>query len=236
MNISKIFKSRIKNEGPLSLQSEEDFYTDLFTRDQYWSKPTPNSDEATRWQIIENFIYFIKGSNDNHAIKPLSILDLGCGRGWLTNLLSKHGDVKGVEPIKPVVEHANKIFPKLDITHGTAKDILGISPGTKFDLIVSSEVIEHVPDSQKKYFVEDIKALLNDNGFAIITTPRKEAESEWRRYAVPGQPVEEWMTEEDVKVLFETAGFNEKLLERFSIPPGEKAPLVEIYQLWLFKK
>jgi 2-polyprenyl-3-methyl-5-hydroxy-6-metoxy-1,4-benzoquinol methylase len=225
-------KSKIAINDSLS---EDEYYRELFTKDEQWSKPNPNSEENLRWGIIENFIYFVKGAMGYSDNTTMNILDLGCGRGWLTNLMSTHGTIKGIEPVGPVVEYANKIFPHLDISCGSAKDLLDANSNV-FNLVVSSEVIEHVPNDQKKYFVQDINQLLSDNGFVIVTTPRQEAQNEWMQYSTPDQPVEDWMTEAMVEKLFVENGFVKRLLERFSVAPSKNKPLIEIYQLWLFQK
>jgi 2-polyprenyl-3-methyl-5-hydroxy-6-metoxy-1,4-benzoquinol methylase len=212
---------------------EEDYYKRLFIENEYWNKAEPNHEEEIRWEIIENFILHFLHLKNNLNCK-LKILDLGCGRGWLTNLLSKYGNVIGVEPIGSVVKYANKLFPDLNIIKGTAKELLDKNFG-KFDLIVSSEVIEHIADKEKNDFVINIKKLLKKDGFVIITTPRKDAEEEWKKYISPSQPIEDWMSEDMVHTLFSENGFLKILLDRFSIPPSEKAPLIEIYQLWLFQ-
>ena len=93
--------------------SEDQYYTNLFVENEDWNKPFPNEEETMRWNIIEKFIHNII---ENKTGEGLEILDLGCGRGWLANLLSHYGDVKGVEPIKSVVAYANTLFSTLDIT------------------------------------------------------------------------------------------------------------------------
>lgn len=215
--------------------SEDEYYKELFTRNEFWSNPTPNSEERLRWEIVEKYIYYVKGYLASIAIVDFEILDLGCGRGWLTNLMATQGRIKGIEPIVSVVDHANKLFPSLNITSGTAKDLLP-DEKNKFQLVVSSEVIEHVPDAQKSNFVKDIYDLLCDNGFVIITTPRKEVQDEWIKYSTPNQPIEDWMSENMLEDLFVRNGFRKHLVERISISPNTNAPLVEIYQLWLFQK
>lgn len=235
MNLIKLLHNRKRSVTPPTLTQEE-FYESLFTQSDEWSNPNPNSEEKLRWEIIENFIFYIKGYNAEIKIEQSKILDLGCGRGWLTNLLSKHGKIKGIEPIKPVVEYANTIFPELDIEHGTSKNLIEKGFINEFDLIVSSEVIEHIDDQLKPDFVNDIKLLLKDGGFALITTPRKDAEEEWKKYIDPNQPIEDWLTESSLEQLFVNSGFKKHLKKTFSIRPNTTAPEIEIYQVWLFQK
>jgi 2-polyprenyl-3-methyl-5-hydroxy-6-metoxy-1,4-benzoquinol methylase len=129
------------------------------------------------------------------------------------------------------------MFPNIKFICGTTKKlILYKKKFNKYDLIVSSEVIEHIPDGEKGKFIEDISNLLNDKGFLIITTPRKDAQEEWNTYMKPGQPIEDWITEEELETLIVQKSFFKHKMERFSIPPIVGAPEIEIYQLWLFQK
>jgi 2-polyprenyl-3-methyl-5-hydroxy-6-metoxy-1,4-benzoquinol methylase len=219
-----------------SKQAETEFYTNFFIKNKEWNTPTPNADERLRWNKIESFLHYIKDYYNrqlNSESSLLNILDVGCGRGWLSNLLSKHGNVIGIEPAKPVAEYGKKLFPKLDIRSGTAKSLLNEGVSSYFDIIVCSEVIEHIPDDKKVIFLSQLKSLLKKNGFLILTTPRKDAEADWRKYGDPEQPIEDWLSEASLQTLLIQTGFKKHLLERISMPPVKNAPEIEIYQVWL---
>lgn len=226
---------RIINKVKRLVDPEGQFYTDLFINNTDWNTKGPNYEEELRWQIIEEFLQHAISLDGKLSNKKMQILDIGCGRGWLSNLLSGYGKVLGIEPVKNVARYAKQLFPSLDIRTGTTKSILSTHANV-FDLVVCSEVIEHIPGSQKNDFVTDLSLLSKNKAFLVITTPRKDAEAEWKKYQDPGQPVEEWMLESEVENLFSNAGWAPLQHKRFSIRPGEKAPEVEIYQLWLFQK
>ncbi len=236
--LKRIIIRKLPNDAVNSIPSktllEEEYYTQLFIESDRWNKPTPNSEEELRWRIIENFIYYIKGSYSKNSHQNLTILDLGCGRGWLTNLMSSHGNIQGIEPVVSVVNYANKLFPHLNISAGLAEDLL--EANKKFNLVVSSEVIEHIDNNKKNDFIKDIYNLLQSNGFVIITTPRKEAQTEWLHHLSADQPIEEWLDEATLRNAFEENGFRTHLCERISISPCKGAPSIQIYQLWLFEK
>lgn len=210
--------------------SENKYYTALFTKNPAWNSPEPNGEEELRWEIVQQLIDSITKNRN------LNILDLGCGRGWLSNLLSKYGVVTAIEPVRNVVNYGRKLFPHLDIKCGTSKDLLADGFTGRFDLVVSSEVIEHIPDKGKTAFVNDISRLLKPKGYAIITTPRKDVEIEWNKYTAANQPVEDWLTELQLKTYFQDGNFEALTIKRFGIPPAEGAPIIDIYQLWLFQK
>lgn len=214
-------------------QKETEYYKKLFIETPYWNGTNPNEEERIRWEIIETFI---KSISLEKNIGSYNILDLGCGRGWLSNLLSSYGNVVGLEPIEPVVEYARKIFPGINFICGTSKTLLKQNKHKQFDLIVSSEVIEHIPDKKKQQYLKDIFQLLNDKGHLILTTPRKEAQQEWIKYGDINQPIEDWISESELESLLISNNFIKVKLDRFSISPIPSAPKIEIYQLWLFQK
>src|SRR5258706_14533003 len=86
--VSKLY--RRQHAGTLT---EVEFYKRLFIENKDWSRATPNVDENLRWGVIGKFLFYIEEyhrSFSGQTDRP-KILDLGCGRGWLTNLLSGHG-------------------------------------------------------------------------------------------------------------------------------------------------
>jgi 2-polyprenyl-3-methyl-5-hydroxy-6-metoxy-1,4-benzoquinol methylase len=235
MKFLSLFKSKTKKS--IINDNESDFYEKMFTKNPIWNKPSPNGEELLRWNIIEGFVKFCRENNTEGKAEKFNILDLGCGRGWLTFLLSKYGDIVGIEPVKPVFKYAKKMFPHIKFICGTTKDLIKDNNCfNKYDLIVSSEVIEHIPDNEKEKFIEDISNLLKVNGFLIITTPRKEAQEEWSVYTAPDQPIEDWISEEELEILIVRKSFIKHKIERLSIRPIEGAREIEIYQLWLFQK
>ncbi|MCA9421781.1 MAG: glycosyltransferase [Nitrospira sp.] len=227
---------------------EEQFYSDLFVRSGTWSTPEPNTDEQMRWEKIKGFLPKIV-ENLNHAPgQPLRILDVGCGRGWLTNLLSDYGYCEGIDPVKTVVDYGQKLFPKLTFHSGFLDELFTRKEFRPYDLIVSSEVIEHIPHARKPEFVHALQQLLTPNGAVILTTPRREVWEQWSSVSTPNQPIEDWVTESDLLKLFRERGFYEIGMDRIyfdlpkfqyvSAPPkgGEPASstIIALYQIWAF--
>jgi len=212
-------------------QKESRYYKKLFIENDNWNGKNPNHEETSRWNIIKNFIEAIK-LNDTDS----EILDLGCGRGWLANLLMNFGNVTAIEPVKAVAKYGKSLFPELNIAQGTSKKLIKAGKINYFDLIISSEVIEHIPDSKKNDFIKSIYFILKPGGHLIITSPRKDAQQDWLKYSNPDQSVENWLYEKDLEALFNKVGFKTLLLNRNSAKPFNASKEIEIYQLWLFKK
>ncbi|HET7057272.1 MAG TPA: class I SAM-dependent methyltransferase, partial [Nitrospiraceae bacterium] len=157
------------------------FYVNLFVNAPAWSAPHPNADEAARWSKIAAFLeYILRRVQQKEPGRRLRMLDVGCGRGWLTNLATIYGTCEGVEPVSGVVEHARKLFPHLRFEVGTAEIISGLDDFEPYDVILTSEVIEHVPHGQKENFLAQLSGLLKPDGYVVLTTPRGEMWERWK--------------------------------------------------------
>jgi 2-polyprenyl-3-methyl-5-hydroxy-6-metoxy-1,4-benzoquinol methylase len=190
---------RPTSSEPSQRSSDAAYYENVFVLNPNWSKATPNADEQARWICVKDFLdrYFEAGSDK-------LILDVGCGRGWMTNLLSVYGTTIGVEPVGSVVEHARRLFPALRFETTIPPDLY--AGGGLCDAIISSEVIEHVID--KHGFLRQLHASLKPGGILVVTTPRGELYGQWSvKFGRPGQPIEEWVTTDALLALLRSAGF-----------------------------
>jgi SAM-dependent methyltransferase len=192
------------------------YYRRLFTQDPDWSTPFPNFDEAIRWAKILELLSQAARPSPGGGAGRLRILDLGCGRGWLTRLASVYGQCEGVDPQPGPIDLARRHFPDLVFHVGTAGD-LSRRPGFEpYDVIVTSEVIEHVLD--KDGFVGEIRECLVPRGHVILTTPRGEVQEKYRRLGFAEQPIEAWVSERGVRALFERHGFEAARHDRAYVP------------------
>jgi GT2 family glycosyltransferase/Flp pilus assembly protein TadD len=225
----------------------DNFYVNLFVNAPFWSTPQPNADEAARWSKIAAFLeYILRQVRRSEPDRRLRILDVGCGRGWLTNLATMYGTCEGIEPVAGVVEYARRLFPHLRFEAGTAESVLERPDFSPYDVVLTSEVIEHVPHGHKETFLSQLAQLLKPDGYLILTTPRGEMWEQWKMIAPPNQPVEDWVTEEQLRALFASQGFMELGLERVhvEVPNLRFVPaptpadiralnLLPIYQVWV---
>lgn len=196
----------------------DEFYKDLFVKNKGWNTFKPNTDEMHRWLVIKSFVEQIS--------KPdIKILDVGCGRGWTSNLLSKYGNVLGIDPVASVIEYGRELYPNIGLMALGLEDYCSLYPEEKYDLIVCTEVLEHIVD--KPQFLKKIKNLLSDNGYVILSTPRKEIQEEWiERFGDPKQPIEEWISSDDLRGLFDECGF-----KQISYKSASQLGIYQIYLL-----
>ena len=109
--------------------------------------------------------------------KPKRILDIGSGAGTLSLLLASQGfNVVGID-ISMIAIQKSKLSAKylnlqkrIDFVSCNFFDFDSIE---KFDLILCSEVIEHVINEVK--FLKKVRSLLVNNGYVIFSTPLNSA-------------------------------------------------------------
>ncbi len=209
-------------DGNARLIREESFYTDMFTRNPEWASREPNADEQARWEAIDNFM---EQAVTTFPGKP-RILDVGCGRGWLSEKLASYGEYLGIEPVAFVVERAAQLFPNHTFITGCLEEAGGTSFGDEpFDVLVATEVVEHICLHRQAAFVLRMFQLIRRGGYCIVTTPRGELYRSWRKIVEP-QPTEFWFSEEGLEHLFTLYGF-EVVGKRWVYKPMPKVYAVD---------
>jgi 2-polyprenyl-6-hydroxyphenyl methylase/3-demethylubiquinone-9 3-methyltransferase len=111
---------------------------------------------------------------DPRALRPLkglSVLDIGCGGGLLSEPLARMGaKVTGIDPAPGNVDvaraHAAEAGLDIEYFPVTAEELL--ARGARFDAVVALEVVEHVADVG--LFVRTAGALVAAGGALVLST------------------------------------------------------------------
>lgn len=103
--------------------------------------------------------------------KPVNkILDIGCSYGWaLEKLTDKADQLWGIDTDLEALSLAEQSYPNVQFIHQTAAN-LPFDNGT-FDVVILSEVIEHVGDENKQLVIDEAWRVLKENGLFIFTAP-----------------------------------------------------------------
>ncbi len=235
------------------LEENNTFYRDFWESQPAYRNRYPNVEEADRLGPILQMVSRLFEQQKLPASGP-RILDLGSGRGWLTQILSIYGQVEGCEPTPEAVALARVLFPHLAFHACTLWERLQSSDFAPYDLVVSSEVLEHIPRAEKPRFADEIRESLVNGGFCVLTTPRGELFESCGDSS--SQLIEDWATENQVRALFVERGFEviaherafrtgATLTYRLARKLGRLLPTSltkaidyqsSLYQIWCFQK
>ncbi len=103
-------------------------------------------------------------------LKIETVLDAGCGEGFTLNKLKQNGigqKYEGIDYSEDAIKLGRKIYPNLDIKKGDIYNLL--YKENSFDLIICTEVLEHLDDPQKA--LSDI--LRVSSRYILLTVPNE---------------------------------------------------------------
>lgn len=129
------------------------------------------------WKSIAEYILFLKQSKAYEYVKPYCndkcILDYGCGAGYGVMTISEHAkEAIGVDINQQIIDYCNERYRKVNVSFKKVKAEYPLPyENGVFDIIVSFQVIEHLPDVQR--YLYELKRLLKDKGLLFITTPNR---------------------------------------------------------------
>lgn len=96
------------------------------------------------------------------------ILDLGCGTGYGTKILSgKSNEIYGIDVSQKAIDYAKKVYPGPQYTCCSAEKLP--FEDNYFDAITAFEVIEHVQNPEKA--LDEVYRVLKKEGNLFISTP-----------------------------------------------------------------
>jgi len=133
-----------------------------------WNFPETSYGIVKRLQTIEAWT---AGIAQRLGTPSLSILDFGCGTGdHVTYPLACLGHrVLGVDMHEPSIQEAQRRYPLPNLLFRMGRLESLIEEGHRFDLIVCSEVLEHLHRPQDCLAL--LRRLLQPVGALVITTP-----------------------------------------------------------------
>jgi 2-polyprenyl-3-methyl-5-hydroxy-6-metoxy-1,4-benzoquinol methylase len=152
----------------------------------------------------------------------LSILEAGCGAGWMCERLAKFGTVVGIDQADEVVERARQRVPSVTFVAG---DLLEVDLGSGYDVAVSLEVLAHVAD--QPMFLRRLRDALKPGGQLFLATQNKPVLSRFNRIPPPGEgQLRRWVDRAELRQLVEAASF--RVEEMFVITPQSNFGLMRV--------
>ena len=132
----------------------------------------------SRIQYIKSLVnerYKLK--NNKKPFQGLSVLDIGCGGGLLSEPICRLGaNITAIDAseknIKIAKLHAKKNNLKINYINSSPEKL---NNKKKFDIILNMEIVEHVSDLD--YFIKSCSSLLKKNGIMFVATINKTLKS-----------------------------------------------------------
>jgi len=145
------------------------------------------------------------------------LLDVGCADGLMLEALDQELDISfcvGMDLSYALLRASPMATAKF--IQGNALDLP--FSNQRFDLVVTSAVIEHVSDPQK--MLKECRRVLRRNGLCIVTTPAPFWESVATKTGhLQAEGHHQTFTLSELKLLFTSQGFNILDIRKFMISP-----------------
>ena len=134
-----------------------------FEEEYHHTTIDPDGNKRNLLQEREQSLAGVKEITDYlGSVRPGTILDIGCGLGWILSSLGKEWDKYGIEVSKFASRHAAQFG---NVHNGTLDDF----EVKGFDVIIMNHVIEHLTDPIGA--LNKIRGLLKPAGVFILGTP-----------------------------------------------------------------
>lgn len=99
------------------------------------------------------------------------VVDFGAGDGDLVEVMLDRGFQ--VAAYEPSVERARKIEARLSGKSGFLGTV-GANDNAQFDIVLMTEVIEHILDEELEVTLQRVSSLIKEGGILVVTTPNAE--------------------------------------------------------------
>jgi 2-polyprenyl-6-hydroxyphenyl methylase/3-demethylubiquinone-9 3-methyltransferase len=136
---------------------------------------------------------FGRDPKDPHALNGLSILDIGCGGGLVTEPMCRLGaEITGIDPseenIAAARHHAEEGGLAIDYRATTAEALA--AEGARFDVVTILEVVEHVADVA--LFIDAAAAMVKAGGLLIASTINRTTKA-WLLAIIGAEYILRWL-------------------------------------------
>ena len=153
---------------------------DCWTRNaERYADATGEYGDHNKKNVLNPVLFDLMGD-----LRGMRVLDAGCGEGYLSRLIARQGaEVVAVDFSRVLLEIAKRRTPKesnITYLHANLEALDGLADRT-FDLVVSSMVLQDVPDHASA--LHEMRRVLKDDGRLLMAVahPRFSSDGVWYR-------------------------------------------------------
>ncbi len=157
----------------------------------------------------EEMYYGLFKSLREYSSPEASVLDVGCGLGYVTYALNKAGyNAQGLDISEEAISQAKERYGNSFI----CEDFFNLDHNDKtYDAICMLELIEHVAEPSR--YINHAMNLLKKGGVLIVTTPNKSFYPKGSLWETDAPPVHiTWFSEGGILKIFKGLGFEVVLM------------------------
>jgi 2-polyprenyl-6-hydroxyphenyl methylase/3-demethylubiquinone-9 3-methyltransferase len=170
-------KAQVTDQDSTNINQEEVAKFDALAEE--WRNPKGKFSTVIAFNH-ERLRYVKQTIAERFGDQKITVLDVGCGAGLLTQPLAECGhSVIGIDASEVNIEVANrhgKGLDNLNYRHVLSRTL--VQEGQRFDLVLNTEVLEHVPDPTQ--LLEECAQLVAPGGIMILATLNRT----WQSYLV----------------------------------------------------
>ena len=134
--------------------------------------------------------YFENYATEIEKLAKGDVLDIGCGRGYLTCRIAENENVECVLGTD-ITDDPREEHPKITYVNYNTEDLVK-SLGAKRDTIVSTEHIEHLPENLQLLLLEWIRHSLSEDGIFLGSMPHPDDPNNPNPYHLKTYSYNEW--------------------------------------------
>ncbi len=188
--------------------------------------------------------------NSEHCLQGLTVLDVGCGGGLISEALARKGaDVTGIDASAVSIEvakaHAVQSGLNIRYSHHLAEQ--EVQAGNKYDIVINAEVVEHVPDQLA--LIGQCAQLVSPKGTLVLATLNRTWLSwliaivgaeyvmrylpvgthDWKQFVKPAE-LASWVKPEKFEAVYETGMKLNPLSGQWRLSSSLKVNYIQLYK------
>ncbi len=122
-----------------------------------------------RHEVVYEWVAGLVDEQRERAGRDVRVLDAGCGEGYGTRMLARHGATLALDYDVWTIEHLGTVHGDLAAVRGNLVALPVLTAA--FDVVVSLQTIEHLWDQER--FVAECARVLRPGGLLVVSTPNR---------------------------------------------------------------